>query len=113
MTLTQKEGHSAGERTTGSTEDGEWLWNGTVLEVVPTFKYLGVLFSSDLSWTHQITSKVYAAKHARSWVSSTDATISTPTAEVCFSYMCVFGPTPPGLRNTSMGSSLTARHTLT
>ncbi len=28
--------------------------NGAVLEVVPTFKYLGVQFPSDLSWTHLI-----------------------------------------------------------
>ncbi len=39
-----------------------------------------------------ITSKVYAAKHVRSWVSSTDATISTPTAEVCFSYVTLVRP---------------------
>ncbi len=30
------------------------LLNGSVLEVVPTFKYLGVLFSSNLSWSDHI-----------------------------------------------------------
>ena len=28
--------------------------NGTILDVVPTFKYLGVLISSDLSWSEHI-----------------------------------------------------------
>ncbi len=86
--------------------------NGTVLEVVPIFKYLGVLFSSDLSWTHhiprymqQLARKILGLLYRRYYQYSNSRSL--------LQLYCVFGPTPPGLRSTSMGSSLTARHTLT
>ena len=54
--------------------------NGSPLESVPTFKYLGVLLSSDLTWS--------VVGHANSLVCYTDDTTNTQTVTLCYSCTC-------------------------